>query len=664
MSFRNRQSGSGGANTGLIFALVAWWGWMPVASWLWGLMLKHAFGGIGTWYQSYHLFFVEDFFAANAGVLGLGWAGWLWFAFGALGTMAIAWIFFEGNDSMAINHAVGGMAVVLLLVSGCGMIGAWVQHDRNKAYFYLQATTLNVEDMNNPPSSLQLLFAQKDAERKLSDNNMTQRIGEQTLVKQATPPDDLWQWEPRSSSFAGALNAFNNRTSTSIGVSPMQDTVTYVYGKDASSARDGSKAWVDSDEQFSRWSVVLDGSKRSRPMAGVAEWRGGQNQAKTCLFDTNEGGQNRFTRAFNGDKENSLRNVLADEYPELVYEDTDIAGYCTGQEGKEQPVVVVSVKKIVGYRNLTVTVPAGVLVLRGSPSGYPAIEYKPTVKPGEFPVPTYPISTVVDQRAATDWWAGRGNKDADGGGFGFEPSSAGTQSGNNSEYILRSKKDGRIYAVTPLKAKSSTTQLFINFTVTPVDAVTDGALNPLNSYVLSDKNKNVVSPKQLEDSAIRAVTNASFDPRLQNYVGNNFLGAGNGQLEEATPLTPTKYRYFGVNRTGATVIYVDIDASQVNPTPPVIAGINGDTGKVDQPVTLSNTGTTPTTGGNPNAPSQPTVNVNCDGKDVRAATNQELQACLNQGQATLKAYQDELLRRLTEAPQPAASAAPAPSATR
>lgn len=662
----------------VIIALVVWWGWMPVCAWLWKQLITGPMAGIGTVYQGFHLFFVEDFFAADAGFWGLGAYGWLWIGIGMIGSLVILLSHVINDDGVSkLEGLTAFVAAVALVASVIAVPGNWVFRERNKAYFYLSNTTLNVEDIKNPPVSLQLVFAQnhtsyyaseeeKEKSRQdhmvYTDNGKTVRIGEQTLVKQADLPADLWEWEPRNSSLAAALKAFNSRVSTSVGVSPMASTATYAYGKADRSKlnKDANANWIAQDEQASRWTIVLDGSGKVRPMSGVAEWRGGQNIPNVCSFDTNPGEPYRFTRAFGGEKMNSLRNVLADEYPDLVYEDTDIAGFCeTSPEGKQRPVIVVSVKRIVGYRNLTVTVPAGALVLRGSPSGYPAIEYKKTVKPGDFPIATYPLSTAVDQRVATDWWAGRGNLEDDNLGFGYTPVNIqGTD--NNSEFILRSKKDGRLYAVTPLKPKAKS-ELYVNFMAIPVDEVTNGKLNPLNSYVLKDGNPNVASVQKLDSVAKAAINAASFDPRLQGRIGSNFFGAGN-RLEEMTMLSPTKYRFFGVDTNGSTIVYVDVDVAQNNPDPAVIAGIDPNSGQVDQPVTV-NVGaqqpqnpTSPTSPGNTGAqPQQPTGLATCAGKPANTASNEELNNCL-------RAYQEELLRRLRQQPSPTPS--PTPSVQR
>ncbi len=101
------------------------------------------------------------------------------------------------------------------------------------------------------------------------------------------------------------------------------------------------------------------------------------------------------SRAFAGTGAVSLRNLLAERFPGVVYSDQDIWGYCDGPDPRTaRPVVVISVARQAGWRQRTVLEPAGVLVLRGSPDGRPDVTYRADVAPGELPGAVYPASVV------------------------------------------------------------------------------------------------------------------------------------------------------------------------------------------------------------------------------------------------------------------------------
>jgi hypothetical protein len=117
-----------------------------------------------------------------------------------------------------------------------------------------------------------------------------------------------------------------------------------------------------------------------------------------------------YYRAFGGTGGDSLRNLIAERFPSLVYTDHDISGFCRGSGSGARPVIVIPVERQVGVNDFTVLQPAGILVLTGSLSGDPSMAYHPTVKAGQYPGQVYPLSIVrrssprpSARRAAATW---------------------------------------------------------------------------------------------------------------------------------------------------------------------------------------------------------------------------------------------------------------------
>jgi hypothetical protein len=171
------------------------------------------------------------------------------------------------------------------------------------------------------------------------------------------------------------------------------------------------------------------------------------------------------------------------------------------------------------------------------------------VRPGDLPGPAYPITLVAKQRAMATWAAGERFHDR--GGFGFEPTTASTQLGNASEFLLRSRDDGRLYRVSPLTSRGSDSQQFVAYSVTEADTVTDGVLNTQRVYVLNDGDPRIVTITRMEN---RIKTFLSADP--------GFYPAG-GKVVEFLPLDATTWQAYGeVNGTVKYVFMVPLDESK------------------------------------------------------------------------------------------------------
>lgn len=629
--FKRREWSWSGDQDGLgvsrrtVFVLLGWWLWMPITTLLWWAFISIFRPGVGTLHQTWHLFWVW-FSAADGGVWGMSTWFWIWVLIGLISSLVIIGCLEHNNLSR--GEIVLFMVIVLGAFASIYPIGAGLNDAaKDEAYFYLQKTTLYLENPDIPPPALSLMYSQTKGNGRLKWDGDTLYIGDPGRVKKGSLPAD--DYRKRNSSFDGAKKSLAQKTNVANGVNLMETTVTYAYS---------------TTEAEDRWTGVLDGSGNVNPMAGVAEWRGGADGgAAACLFGTDP--NYRFTRAFNGDNMNNLRNVIALAYPNLMYEDEDISGYC---ERKDRPVIVIAVTRYTGWRAEVQRVPAGVLELRGSPSGFPDIKYHPVVKPGEFPVPVYPISIARHQREMLDWLAGESNKENT--GFGFEPPSFASQAGNNGEYVLKSNVSGRIVAYTPMTANASDSQLIINASLINVDEVYDGQLNPFSSYVLPQSPANglpLVNLQTLDSIAQRLVMNT---PNFSTFFTNG------GRLKEYTPTGPNTFRVYAEDPNGFTVLYIDLRYNGSAQQRATVVTLAPGTGTELNRVEVSTDTTAPQTGTQTNG----TTTVTCGGKDVKTASNEEVQACL-------KAYLDELSRRLkTGQATPAPSSdkpKPVPSAT-
>jgi hypothetical protein len=249
------------------------------------------------------------------------------------------------------------------------------------------------------------------------------------------------------------------------------------------------------------------------------------------------------------------------------------------------------------------------------------------------------MSLVKDQRDSIDWAAGRGNKN--GASFGYEPSSYASQASNTSDYVLRSKIDGRIRALTPSKFNKTKSQAYVVYQVINVDELHAGKLNAMDAYVLED-NAEAVNPALLDTNARIYVGWVLKQNNLVEHIPVTFWSDG-GSIQEFVPISTDVFRGYGVDKTGATRFYIDISAH--NKIAPVMTVLNiaasAPVVTIEVPKEVSSIGNGETL--------KPKVTIDCNGKNATTATADELQACL-------QIYNDELIRRLREEPT-----APAPS---
>ncbi|RKE23030.1 hypothetical protein [Streptomyces sp. TLI_171] len=506
-----------------VAGLVGWWLWMPLLGALvWGV--KHVlFGGFGQQDQSYLLLIERELFP-HGGVVDATPLFWLWLSVGLAGTAAAGGVLADGRTARARWLRVAVAAVVLAMLGSLVRTGTGLwDDDKDAGRFYAAATVLDVpaSGAGTPRSVLPVTENARPGDGERCDLVGTADVP--ACVKTAPMPD--FGFEARTASYAAATKALTDSAGLTSGVNLMGHSLHYL---------------PDASKGSGVWTAVLDGSGE-QPMEGVAVWDGGSNSVASCAFR----GDHAFGRAFGGTGAVSLRNLLAERFPDLVYSDQDIWGYCDGADLRTaQPVVVISVARQIAWKQRTVLEPAGVLVLRGTADGRPSMTYRPSVGPGELPGAVYPASVVRSQIHEVQWLGGRGAKDER--GFGYDHTSASTNANNPGEFLLRSKLDGHLYYVTPLVPRESTSQVVVAFAVVQADAV-GGGLNELHVYVRGDDAPTV----NLDVLASRMVSYMAQQTAITISTGRD------GALQEIVPFGKDMWRGF-VDFNGQTQDYIDL----------------------------------------------------------------------------------------------------------
>ncbi|MEU3565789.1 hypothetical protein [Kitasatospora sp. NPDC006786] len=522
-------------------ALVVWWLWMPLVALLVRLVKHTVFGGFGQQDQSY-LLLIEREFLPHGGVLDAAPLFWLWVAIGLCGTVGVvAYVAQESGAGYGGWRVRLALAAVLLAVAGSLVrtgTGLW-DDDKDEGRFYAAATVLDVPagGAGTPRSVLPVT-----EHTRAGDGTRCDLVGTADVpacVKTAPMPD--FDFEARTASYAAATKALTDSAGLTSGVHLMGHSLHYL---------------PDASPGGGVWTAVLDGSGE-QPMEGVAVWDGRSNSVTTCAFR----GEHAFGRAFAGTGAVSLRNLLAERFPDLVHSDQDIWGYCDGADPRTaQPVVVISVARQTGWHQRTVLEPAGVLVLRGSPDGRPSMTYRADVAPGELPGAVYPASVVRSQIHEIQWLGGRGAKDDR--GFGYAHTSASTNAVNPGEFLLRSRADGHLYYVTPLVPRESSSQLVVAFAVLQADRV-GGGLNDLHVYVRGDDSPSV----NLDVLASRMVSYMAQQTSITISAGQG------GALQEIVPFGRDMWRGF-VDFNGQTQDYIDLSGDAT--VTPNLVSLSGD----------------------------------------------------------------------------------------
>lgn len=433
----------------------------------------------------------------------------------------------HGNERAAIGSVVAALVVVVLISAVLAVRGLW-DRDKDGARSYAGATSFVIEDIARVPSSLSSL-AEGAREAEGSTCPLRGRHDVFGCLAEADVPD---AWERRAVSATGARIVMSRTSGSNQNTQLMGDTLAYLYEANGSGS----------------WTAIRDGRSR-QPIFGVVTWDGSGQSVETCRFN----GDHALNKAFNGLWGSNLHDEIAGRFPELFYGDEDIWGFCRQGESPEdpaEPVVVIPVTTQQGFAQRTTLRPAGVLVITGSPSGTADIAHVEEVRPGDLPGPVYPISMVAKQRQTTQWAAGRASKNRL--RFGFDTVSVESQVGNDSEYLLRSENDGRLYWVTPLKPRGSDSQLLVAYSVTPADAVSSGHLNHQQVFVLDDDDRRLVNLDDMQARVSQAIREQ--DPGF-------FTGDSPGRIVEFLPVSDTLWQVYA--ELGGRVVYrieVPIDA--------------------------------------------------------------------------------------------------------
>lgn len=472
----------------------------------------------------------------------------------------------------------GGILVVVCLVNFSAFLTSVTNNDKDGAISFASGTTFVVESPDNLPASLSPLT--QGASRNPGNGCLfTTKHDVPSCITQGSYQPN---WDSRVASLSGAQIVMSRTSGSVPNTDIMDETLTYLNGSTPA------------------WTTIRNGSGK-QPLYGIVSWDG-KNAVQTCRFT----GDNLLNYAFGGKWGQNLDDTLAAKFPGLLYTHDDMWGMCSGFEREisaRKPVIVIPVteQKPVGHR--TTARAAGVLVITGSPSGKPTIEHRRTVKNGDFPGPVYPLSLVAQQRNLLKWAAGRADKNRL--HFGYEPSNVAAQNGNDSEYLLRDKGTGRIYWVTPLKPRSTDSQLLVAYSLTPADEAGSGRLNKQLVYVLPDNDKRIVNVDDME---------ARVSQAIRDKEPGFFTGSTPGKISEFLPIDATKWQaYAEINGRVTARITIPTDA-RITPT---VESLDG-------------SGTTP-------AP--PTVNV-CI-KPAKDLTSAQLATCIKQ-------FTDELAGRSTK----------------
>ena len=389
------------------------------------------------------------------------------------------------------NPVPGVLITVAAVVVCIGMIVSSMTTDSKlEAAPFVRSVSIEYADKDAPPRILaRLLEGQHD-------------VGPARIVA-GEPINYLASgFEERPASLAGAQRIMSERATGSSKADILDDTYAYI------SDREGG----------GRWTGIRDGNGKRIHIDSIVEWNGDAEQVHQCRFE----GKNRLDAAITGNFANSLSDRIREQVGASVYWSlSDVYGYC---DTDDNPVIVMPVKMDRWNGSRSIEMPAGVIVVRGSESGSPAIEYKRSVESGEIPGPVYPISVATKQREMVNWSAGRKwhNNDA----FGFEPVDIDANAENPADYNLRSQEDGRMYFVTPLTAKGTRSQVIQAISFVPSDTVTYGQLNTIRVQVHGDEDGDVLTEQDLERRA----------RDILRRVDPAFLNEGQrGRLEEFIP---------------------------------------------------------------------------------------------------------------------------------
>lgn len=290
---------------------------------------------------------------------------------------------------------------------------------------------------------------------------------------------------------------------------------------------DMTYAYLPAEGGAGRWTAIRDGGGRRINIDSIVEWDGTPETVHQCRFES----ENKLDYALTGEYGNSLSDQIRREIPNVVWDLHDAYGYCAKGD---VPTIVLPTTVDRWYGARSIQVPAGVIVVRGSKSGEPVIDYRRSVKPGELEGPVYPLSVAQKQREMVNWSAGRKWADAS---FGFDPVKLSSNEGNAADYVLRSNLDEQVYYATPLTPRASRAETIIALSVVASNQVTYGQFNSMRVQVHNEEDKGLLTEQDLERRARDVLS--SIDP--------SFLNKGQeGELQEFIPASDGTWSAFAV----------------------------------------------------------------------------------------------------------------------
>jgi hypothetical protein len=471
--------------------------------WLIGLPIAHLFfrGAAHLWSRSVWDSFIRRDFFPGWNVLAHG-TGWFWlFATIWLGVATVMAVSDSGYHRSAAGRGVICATLVLLTVfGGVWTVVAIANNDKDLGAYYNASVRFVVPNPHRVPSQLRLLVTDSGTHTGSGTCRYVRTGDVPACVTAGTLPTD---WVARNSSAEAAANKLEKASVGGSNTYVMGDSLTYLYQGDG------------------RWSAIRDGKNR-QPLDAVVEWNGA-GATTECRFE----GRYAIKGSFQGSWSQNLPSAIVKRFPGLYFDLGDVWGYCKGRE----PVVVLPVTRQVAYHNRMVMTSAGVLTITGD-HGHAHLVHTADVRAGDLPGPAYPTSLTEAARDDSRWAAGRASMSRS--SFGFKPTTATSQYGNVSEYLLQNPTTHRLYWVTPLTPRGSDSQQFVAWAITPADYTDDGRLNTTKIYVLPDNSPKIINLIDLEARAKQALS----------ATNPGFFSAG-GRIVEFLPVNAGKWQAYG-----------------------------------------------------------------------------------------------------------------------
>ena len=503
------------------------------------------------WQGAYQGLWLDTFFPNGWNVFQASW-----FSYVILGivTAVVGWFVYSHRPRVGALVCTLG---ILITVANATIFPMWLNNMMPAASLSV-GTIVTVEDLNNIPPAIRELV--NKAQRVDDTTLRTDVRGYTTTIKQGKIN---LQWEARPASAKGAEIVMRSSGDSDTNSVLLSDTISF--------HSNGS------------WSGIRDG-QNLKPIAGVSVWDGVSNSVKTCRFD----GANELNYAFDGKWGSNLMDLIVSRFSDRLIDTRDMWGGC---DESGAPMIVIPTTIREGYGQIRTPRFGGIIVVKGSPTGQPVMDLITTVKAGQFTGPVYPSTLAAQQRESFDKAAGiLANWNT---GFGTEPSTVQSQAANPSEYLLKSKVDGKLYWVTPVRPNKGESQQIIGYTVVAADSAQAGTLNENHLYFFG-----LDDPRIIDMSRLHAATQDAVNVAQPAF----FTGTPAGALTELLPVTDGMWQAFA-ERGGRVVYRIDISTS---------AGVSTKVVSVGQPQTE-----TP----------QTETQLSCG--DATKLTNPELRECIN-----------------------------------